>query len=75
MSITIFRQNVLSHSFESSLGGMLLCVRKFRVSKKFTPERGTSRFLIENLLSNSSQKLRRGTRYCVIRFRHRKISA
>ena len=34
MSITIFRQVVLSHSTESSRRGMLLCFRKFRVSKK-----------------------------------------
>ena len=62
-SITIFRQIVLSHSFQSSRRGMLLCVRKFRVSIKIMPKRGTSRFLIENLLSHCSEKLRRGT-YC-----------
>ena len=35
-----------------------------RVSKNFMPERGISRFSVENLLSHSAEKLRRGTILC-----------
>ena len=41
-----------------------VCFRKFRVSKNFMPQRGISRFSIENLLSHSTEKLRRGTLLC-----------
>ena len=35
--------------------------QKFRVSKNFMPKKEKSRFSIENLLSHSTKKLRRGT--------------
>ena len=38
-----------------------MCLRKFRVSKKFMPKTGKSRFSLENLLSHSTNKLCRGT--------------
>ena len=38
---------------------------QFRVSKNFMPKRGKSRFSIENLLSHSADKLRRGTILCL----------
>ena len=41
--------------------GTLLCFRKFGVSKNFMPKTGISRFSTENLLSHSTEKLRRGT--------------
>ena len=46
--------------------GTLLCFRKFRVSKNFMPKRGISRFSVENLLSRSTEKLRKGTLLCSV---------
>ena len=40
--------------------------RKFRVSKNFMPKRGKSRFSIENFLSRSTEKIRRGTLVCCV---------
>ena len=54
-SVTIFRQIDLSHTTESSRRGMLLCFRKFRVSKKFLPKRGISPTTMEILLSHSTK--------------------
>ena len=45
-----------------------VCFRKFRSSKNFMPKRGISRFSIENLLSHSTEKLRRGTLLCFTKF-------
>ena len=52
--------------------GTRLCFRKFRVSKNFMLKRGISRFSIENLLSHSAEKFRRGTLQCVT-FGYRKF--
>ena len=43
---------------ESFCWGILLCFRRFRLSKIFTHERGLSRVSPENLLSHSTKKLR-----------------
>ena len=40
----------------------------FQVSKKFMPIKGISRFSKENLLSHSTEKLRRGTFPCFTKF-------
>ncbi len=42
--------------------------QKYRVSKNFMPMRGISHFSIEKLLSNSTEKLRRGTLQCFKKF-------
>ena len=39
----------------------MLCFRKLSVTKNFMDQRGLSGFSIENLLSHSTGKLRRGT--------------
>ena len=49
---------------ETLCKGTLLFSRKFRVSKNFMPKRGISRFSIENLVSHSTNKLRRETLLC-----------
>ena len=43
-----------------------MCFRKFWVSKNFMPKRGISPFSIENLLSHSTEKFRRGTLLCCV---------
>ena len=48
--------------------GEPLCFKKFRVLKNFMPKRGISRFSIENLLSHSTEKFRRGTLLCFTKF-------
>ena len=45
-----------------------------KTEKKIMSKRELSRFSKETLLSHSSEKLRRGTHYCVIKFGYRKIS-
>ena len=39
----------------------MLCFRKLSVTKNFMDQRGLSGFSIENLLSHSTEKLRRGS--------------
>ena len=68
-SITIFRRNILSNSTQSFRRGMLLCFRKFRVSKKLMPKRGISRNSMENLLSHSAESFCRGILLCFRKFR------
>ena len=67
VSITIFRQSVLSRSTESFRRGTLLCFRKFWLSKNFLLK-VMSRFPIENLLSHSTEKFRSGALLCFKNF-------
>ena len=54
-----FMSKFQSHSTESVRRGTLLCLRKFHVSKNFMFKKRISRFSIENLLFQSTEKLRR----------------
>ena len=58
-SITIFRQIVLPHSTESFRRGILLCFRKFRISKNIRIKRRISLLSIEELLSHRTRTFRR----------------
>ena len=56
---------VFRHSTGSFRRGTILCFKKFRLSKVFTPKMGISRFSKENLLSQSPIKQRRKTLVCI----------
>ena len=47
----------------------MLCFRKFLAAKKIMGKRGDSRFSVENFLSHSAEKFRRGTRLLFRKFR------
>ena len=51
-----------------------MCFRKFPVVKKFMDKRGEGvpRFCVENYLSHSAKKFRRGTLSCFTNFMHKK---
>ena len=53
----------------------MLCFGKFPVANKFMDKKGggVSKFSVENFLSHSAEKVRRGTLQCVTKFRYRKI--
>ena len=55
-SITFFRQFVLPHSAESSRRGMLLCFRKFRVSKKKFIWEGNRRIFYRKFVVSLNQR-------------------
>ena len=59
----------------SQVNPSVLCFRKFPVAKTFMDKRGggVSRFSVENFLSHSAEKFRRGILYCCINFGCRKI--
>ena len=63
--VTIFRRNffVAQHRNISKRNPSMLCFRKSLVAKKFMDKRAVevSRFSVENFLSHSSEKIRRGT--------------
>ena len=46
----------------------MLCFRKFPVAKFMDKRGGVSRFSVENFLSHSFEKLRRGTILCFTKF-------
>ena len=57
-----FPLKVFCPTMPKSHRGTLWCSRKFLESKNFTDRRGTvSRFSVQNVLSQSTEKLRRGT--------------
>ena len=65
--ITIFVENLLSHSTEKLRRGTLLCSTKLLVSKKLMDKRGGGGreyhdLLSKSFLSHSAEKFRRGTR-------------
>ena len=54
------------------VGGIPLVLLYFRLPKTFGYEGGESRFFIENYLSHSAEKHRRGTLLCFTNFGYRK---
>ena len=62
----------MSHSTESYRRGTILCFRNFRLSKKFVPKWGTSRFSTEKFLSHTAEIVCRGTILTVNSFGYRK---
>ena len=60
-----FPLKVFCPTMPKSLRGTLWCSRNFLESKNFTDRRKTvSRFSVQNVLSQSTEKLRRGTLLC-----------
>ena len=62
--ITIFRQNCFVSQYRIISQRNPSVFQKFWVSKNFMPKRRISLFSTENLLSQSTEKLRRGNLLC-----------
>ena len=75
--VTIFRRKFFVSRYRkiSLKNPSVLCFGMFPVAKKFMDKRegGVSKFSVENFLSQSAEKFRRGTLKCVINFGYRKI--
>ena len=65
-SITIFCRKVFCLTVPKKFVGERFSVPLNSGIKKIMPKRGKSRFSIENLLSESAEKFRRGTLLCCV---------
>ena len=74
--VTIFGRKIFVSQRRKILQGnpSVLCFGKFPVANNFLNKKGgVSKFSVDNFLSQSAEKFRRGTLWCVITFGYRKF--